>query len=105
VAREKGKVRENPAASIRLVETRSRPRSNTVSKETVRTLLENCPDPQLTFILYCGVHCGLRKGEINAVRRDWIHLRPAADEGETGRLDVRIRKKGTLGPTRRSLEP
>jgi integrase len=99
---EKGKVRENPVALVKLARNKPAPRRNFVSRENVRRLIEQCEEPQLKFILYCGFHAGLRKGEINAVAPDWIHL---GEEGAGGRIDVRIRPRQTNSPKDKGWRP
>ncbi len=37
-------------------------------------LISECPDRELKFILYCGFHAGLRKGEIVQARPEWFDL-------------------------------
>jgi len=36
--------------------------------------IEKAPDDRLKFALYCGFHCGLRKGEIQHSRAKWFNL-------------------------------
>ena len=69
---EHGKIRENPALSVKRATGKPEPRKNVCSKETVRQLLDACVDPQLKFILYCGFHCGMRKGEIINASPHWF---------------------------------
>jgi integrase len=40
----------------------------------VKTLIDECEDPALKFILFCGFHAGLRKAEIVASRPEWFDL-------------------------------
>lgn len=45
-----------------------------VSVDTANKWIEECPTPQLKFILYCGFHAGLRKGEIRHSKPAWFDL-------------------------------
>ena len=38
-------------------------------------LISECADRELKFILYCGFHAGLRKGEIVQARPEWFDLK------------------------------
>ncbi len=98
---EHGKMRENPALSVKRATGKPEPRKNVCSKETVRQLLDACVNPQLKFILYCGFHCGMRKGEIINASPDWFVL----DKHGGGRVDIRIRPKGTLYATDPGWKP
>ena len=98
---ERGKIRENPALVVKRAKGRAHPRKNFCSKETVRQLLDACVDPQLKFILYCGFHCGMRKGEIINAHPGWFVL---GQNGE-GRVDIRIRPRGTLYATDPGWKP
>ena len=108
---ERGKIRENPAALVKRSRSKATPRKNFCSKEIVRRLIEACTDPELRFVLYCGFHCGMRKGEIVNARPDWFVIGnqgvvDADDkEGVAGRVDIRIRPKGTLYPTDPGWKP
>ena len=76
----KGKLRENPAKGVRMARTRAVARKNFVAREAVQRFIRECEDARLRFVLYCGFHCGLRKGEINAAQPDWFVL----GEGDLG---------------------
>ena len=102
---ERGKIRENPALTVKRSRTRATPRKNFCSKETVRRLIDACADPEMRFVLYCGFHCGMRKGEIVNARPDWFVLGAASGEETNGRVDIRIRPKGTLYPTDPGWKP
>lgn len=45
-----------------------------VSVETSNKWIEASTRPQMTFVLYCGFHAGMRKGEIQHSRPDWFDL-------------------------------
>ena len=87
-----GKLRDDPSAGVRKARSRAVPRKNFCSRETMDRLVGETQDPELRFILLAGFHAGLRKDEIINARPDWVEL-------SAGRLDVRIRAKGTLGKT------
>lgn len=38
-------------------------------------VLDECQDPELSFCLYCALHCGMRRGEIIASRPHWFDLK------------------------------
>ena len=40
--------------------------------EQVKTLISECQNQQLRFILYAGIHAGLRKAEIAAAKWGWF---------------------------------
>jgi integrase len=42
--------------------------------QMVKTLIDECQDPALKFILFCGFHAGLRKAEIVASRPEWFDV-------------------------------
>jgi integrase len=45
-----------------------------LTKEAATKLIETAPDDHLRFILYCGFHAGLRKGEVGWAKVDWFDL-------------------------------
>ncbi len=49
-------------------------REVTVSPEEYSKMIEECSDPMLKFVLYCGFHCGMRRAEIVHARPTWINL-------------------------------
>jgi integrase len=49
-------------------------RKNWVKGEVANRVSSNCKDPDLTFVLFCGFHCGLRKDEIVNTRVHWFDL-------------------------------
>ena len=69
------KLRENPAAFIKAKTATSAKRRRFCLREQVDNLISECPDLELKFILYCGFHGGLRKGEIVQARPEWFDLR------------------------------
>ncbi len=42
--------------------------------DQARQLLEACDDPGLKFAVYCGLHAGMRKGEIIEARPEWFDM-------------------------------
>lgn len=49
-------------------------RQFTVFIETANKWIEAAPTPQMRFILYCGFHAGLRRGEIQHSKPEWFDL-------------------------------
>ena len=49
-------------------------REVTVAPEEYSKMIEECGNPTLKFVLYCGFHCGMRKAEIVHARPAWIKL-------------------------------
>lgn len=39
-------------------------------------LLANAPNDDLKFVLFCGFHCGMRRGEIVEARAGWFNVEP-----------------------------
>ncbi len=72
---EQKKLRENPAAKVKLAKVRTNARIRFCDKETVDQLLENCSRPELKFVLFCGFHAGFRKEEIIQARPAWFDCR------------------------------
>ena len=56
------------------VDRKPEARQVVVSVDTANKWIEACPTPQLKFILYCGFHAGLRRGEIVHSRPQWFDL-------------------------------
>jgi len=69
---EQKKLRSNPAAGVKFVKIRTRARTPFCDRETVDRLIANCERPDLKFILFCGFHAGMRKGEIIESRPPWF---------------------------------
>jgi len=72
---EENKLRENPAGFIKAKISTSAKRRRFCRREQVDLLISGCADLELKFILYCGFHAGLRKGEIVQARPEWFDLR------------------------------
>ncbi len=68
------KLRDNPADFIKAKRATSAKRRRFCRREQVDALVSECPDLELRFILYCGFHAGLRKGEIVQARPEWFDL-------------------------------
>jgi integrase len=49
-------------------------RLNWVKKDDAHKLIESAPDDGVRFILYCGFHAGLRRGEIGWAKVGWFDL-------------------------------
>jgi len=75
----KNKLRENVAAAYDLGEVERSVRKNFLSKDTVARLIANAPSEEMRFILYCGLHAGMRRLEVVEARPEWFRL------GENGR--------------------
>ena len=72
---EENKLRENPAAFIKTRISTSAKERRFCRREQVDLLVSECLDREMKFILYCGFHAGLRKGEIVQARPDWFDLK------------------------------
>ena len=72
---ERGALRENVAAKVKLDTLRSNPRLVFCQGDLVADLIKNAPTDEMRFILYCGFHSGMRKEEIIEARPDWFDLR------------------------------
>ena len=72
---EENKLRESPAEFIKSKTSTSAKRRRFCLREQVDSLISECADLELKFILYCGFHAGLRKGEIVQARSEWFDLR------------------------------
>ena len=72
---ERGALRQNVAATVKLDTLRSNPRLVFCPADLVAGLIENAPNDELRFILYCGFHAGMRKEEIIEARPNWFDLR------------------------------
>lgn len=64
----------SPLANIILPRIAPKPRRSFLTPEQARLVLDECVDSDLKFALYCGLHAGLRKGEIIAARPRWFDL-------------------------------
>lgn len=72
---DEGKLRENPAEFIKAKRSTSAKRRRFCQREQVDRLIAECTDRELKFVLHCGFHAGLRKGEIVQARPEWFDLR------------------------------
>ena len=72
---EENKLRENPAAFIKTKISTSAKERRFCRREQVDLLINECVDRELKFILFCGFHAGLRKGEIVQARPGWFDLK------------------------------
>jgi integrase len=65
-------------------------RLNWIKKEDVQKLIDSASDDDLRFILYCGFHAGLRRGEIGWAKIEWFDLKNnlihVVNDPETGAL-------------------
>lgn len=55
-------------------DTKPEPRQATISMEMANDWIRSCKRDDLKFVLYCGLHCGMRKGEIMHSRPSWFDL-------------------------------
>lgn len=63
---------DNPAAKVRLAKLDPKAREHFCSKAQKNKLIANAPDDDLRFILFAGFDTGLRRGEIDQVRVNWL---------------------------------
>jgi integrase len=73
-ALEKNKVRSNPCNGLVEPVVRQRYRDNWIDKATALELLDECPDLELKYCLFCAIHCGMRKDEVIMSRPEWFNL-------------------------------
>jgi integrase len=79
-----------PSIDFEIPERAKTGRKNWLRKENVVRVIGASSDPDLTFALYCGFHCGLRRSEIVAAKVNWfdlhaglLHAQNIPDEGYT----------------------
>jgi integrase len=68
------RIEINPTKGVKLGRLRPAARKSTITKAEVARLIEGCSDPSLTFVLFCGFHAGMRKGEVIEARPEWFDL-------------------------------
>jgi integrase len=73
-ALEKKKIRLNPCNGLSEPMVKQRYRDNWIDKEMALELLDNCPDLELKYCLFCAIHCGMRKDEVIMSRPGWFNL-------------------------------
>jgi integrase len=78
-ALEKKKVRLNPCNGLAEPIVKQRYRDYWIDKATALELLDECPDMELKYCLFCAIHCGMRKDEV-VMSRGFVRI-PAAEEG------------------------
>jgi len=66
---------DNPAAKIQLATIDKPARLKFCTAAERDALISGATTDDLRFILYCGFHCGMRKGEIIEARVGWFDLR------------------------------
>jgi integrase len=69
-----GLVQTNTAKLVELPRYRKPFRKVVGSREMVQTLIDECTNPPLKYILFCGFHAGMRKAEIVASSPSWFDL-------------------------------
>ncbi len=74
---------DNPVEKVALARHEPKGRLPFCSKAQANKLIANAPTNDLRFILFCGFHAGLRRGEIVEARVDWfthnaLHVRKTA---------------------------
>ena len=81
----------DPALDVQLPWYRRPFRKMFASIEQVKMLISECENQQLKFILYAGIHTGLRKAEIAAAKWSWFDFeRMAIISGGAFRLITAI---------------
>jgi len=69
-----GHVTASPVALIIPPKLRPTPRKVFLRPEEALRVLDTAEGEDLRFAIYCGLHCGLRRGEIIAARPHWFDL-------------------------------
>jgi integrase len=64
----------SPAVQFEVPEAGLHGRKTWLRKDEVRAIIDQCADDNLTFVLYCGFHTGLRRNEISNARVGWFDL-------------------------------
>ncbi|MGA8657660.1 MAG: tyrosine-type recombinase/integrase [Chthoniobacterales bacterium] len=59
-------------------------RKNWLKKKEAERVIAESKDPELTFVLYCGFHAGLRRNEIVNAKVGWFEL----ETGDTGLVHI-----------------
>jgi len=73
-AKDRNIISENPATAVSLPRFNKSLRRNFVSAPVAEMLIEKCEDRELKYALYCGLHAGLRFGEVVMSRPQWFNL-------------------------------
>jgi site-specific recombinase XerD len=81
--------RRNPALDVQLDRIDHKGRVRFADFELAQRLIENPPNEDLRFVLFCGFHAGMRKLEIVEAVPDWFNL---------SRRTVEIRAPTTFRP-------
>jgi integrase len=68
-------IRKNPFDEIAIPKYKSAMRETWIDRDGMETLINNCLDLELKYILYCGFHAGLRKDEVIMSQPGWFDLR------------------------------
>lgn len=68
------KVRDNPVVGVETAKLKVGVRREFCDPALTQKLIDECPDRELRFVLYCGFHAGLRKEEIIMARPEWFNL-------------------------------
>lgn len=71
---QRNRVRENPCKGVKIARLRPAARKSTVTKADVSRLIAACDEASLKFVLFCGFHAGMRKGEVIEARPEWFDL-------------------------------
>lgn len=71
---DRGQLRENPCAGIQIEEVVDDTRDVFVPSHEVAQLIDAAPDETLRLILMLGFECGMRRGEIDAARPEWVDM-------------------------------
>jgi integrase len=60
--------------AIHIPERAARGRRNWLRSEAVAEIIAQSKNPELTFVLYCGFHAGMRRNEISNAKVGWFDL-------------------------------
>ncbi len=66
--------RRNPALDIQLDRIYHKGRTRFADLDVAQRLIQNAPNDNLRFILFCGFHTGMRKLEIVEAVPEWFNL-------------------------------
>jgi integrase len=66
--------RDNPCTELHLKRVTPKARRNFCPPELVEKLINDCPNDDLKFVLFCGFHAGMRKGEIIEAKEFWFDI-------------------------------
>ena len=96
---DEGFVSSSPMASVKIPKPSKQKPIKFLTREQSEILLQNAPNEDYSFILHMGLFAGLRFGEINAIKSDWITY---SDDGTRAMITVQA-EEGIWKPKDKQL--